>query len=118
MTTVLHDARALDGPLLLLEQGHDRLLVGDRHAAPLDVQPQQLVEEGLEFSVGDQERDQDLVEPEVAERRVVNRRAEALLDRIAEHAVDLGLGVDLVVEVVLLEDRERRASPRRRSARG
>ena len=107
----------LHGPLLLLEQRDDRLLVGNRHAAPLDVQPEQLAEERLQLAVGDEERHQDLVQPQVAERGVMNRRAQALLDRIADDAVDLGLGVDLVVEVILLQDRDTGASPARRSAR-
>ena len=87
----------LDGPLLLLQERHDRLLVGDRDAAPLDVQPEQLLEERRQLAVGDQERHHDLVQPELAERGVVDRGAQALLDRVADDAVDLGLGVDLVV---------------------
>ena len=107
-TVLLNDDRvagpgAFDGPLLLLQERDERLLVGDGHAAPLDVQPQELLEERREFAVGHEERHHDLVQAEVAERGVVDRRAEALLDRVADDAVDLGLGVDLVVAIVLLE---------------
>ena len=43
-----------------------------------------------------------LFKPELAEGRVVHHRAQALLDRVADDAVDLGLGVDLVVGEVVL----------------
>ena len=50
-----------------------------------------------ELSVGDQERDHDLVQPRWRNAALCIDRAEALLDRVADDAVDLGLGVDLVV---------------------
>ena len=105
MTTVLHEPVRSTAPSFCCKQRDERFLVRNRHAARLDLQPHQLAEEVFQLAVGDEERNHDLVQAQSAERGVVDRRAQALLDRIAEHAVNLGLGIDLVVEVILLEDR-------------
>ena len=45
-------SRPIDGPFFLLQERHDRFFVRDRHAAALDVQPEQLFEKGRQLAVG------------------------------------------------------------------
>ena len=49
--------------------------------------------EALSRPAGICDRDHHLVQAELAERGVVDRRAEGVADRVADHGVDLGLGL-------------------------
>ena len=62
-TTVLHEPVRSTGFSFCFEQRDDVLLVGDRHAASLDVEPLQLVEERARLAGGDQERRMTLFRP-------------------------------------------------------
>ena len=90
-------------PPLSAAKGDDRLLVGDRHAATLQVEPEQLFEKGRQLTIRDQERHHDLVQTKLAEGGVVHHRAHTLLDRVTDNAIDLGCGVDLVEAEIVLE---------------
>ena len=88
---MLHAPVLSTAPSFWVEQRDDRLLVRDRDAHPLDPEPLQRFERRHQAPGRDQERDHHLVQAEAAERRVVDRRAQALLDRVADDRVDLGL---------------------------
>ena len=76
-------------------------LVRDGDAQAADAQRPGLVDEAAQVLARHAEGHIDLVQPEVGESGVMDQGAEAMPDRIGHDAVDLGIGVDLVVAVDL-----------------
>ena len=71
----------------------------NRDAQAADAELRGIVDESRKILARHAEGNIHLVHPEMLKRRVVDQRAEAVADRIGHHAVDLGVGVDLVVVV-------------------
>ena len=73
-----------------------RLLVRDGHAVALHRHRVERLQRFGQLTARHAERQVDGVDPGLAEHQVVQSRAEAVGHRVAEHAVDLRLGVDVV----------------------
>ena len=89
----------LDRAVGLGEHLDDLFLVRDGDAESLDAPGRRVLDELGEVLARHAEGNVDLVELQVGEGGVVDQRAEAVAHRIGDHAVDLGLGVDLVVVI-------------------
>ena len=77
------------------------LLVRNRDAQALDAPGGRVVDEPQQVLARHADRDVHLVQLPMAESGVVDLRTETVADRVGDHPVDLGLGVDLVVVVDL-----------------
>ena len=96
-------AHRRDRVVLLLGELRGRFLVRDRHAVAVDRDVLKALQERRQLAARHPERQVHRVDAELRKRRVVNQRAQAVADRIADHAEHLRLGVDALDVVDLLQ---------------
>ena len=92
----------LDRLALLVRQGRRRFLVRDGHAVAADRDGVEALEKTRQVGARHTAGEVDGVQAQAAVGRVVDKRAQAMPHRVADDAVDRGVGIDVVEAVDVL----------------